>query len=142
MTTKRAQNFLASKPGAMKALEIKLARMEEIIRACAVRRERLPPVDDLAAEIDAHNNGEVYEVLSIGKERGMWNLIRFRIGFIEVQAPDLSWRTQTYQEWRASQSEPPRKCLRCRGIFMPPSRFRFMCDPCLRSSDASSSAIA
>ncbi len=110
-------------------LENSLWRLEEIIRRAAVRHERLPPVSEIADEMQLSSDATAYHLLNLGMKKGLWRIIRRRIGFLEVLAGDSSWRTASYDEW-LTKTQKPRKCLGCGVIFTPPGRYRFQCNPC------------
>ncbi len=110
-------------------LENSLWRLEEIIRRAAVKHDRLPPARDIADEMKMPTDAMAYHLLKLGEKRGLWRLIRPKLGFIEALAMDGSWRTATYDEWIAKNSKK-RRCLSCRRKFQPKSKYIFRCDLC------------
>ena len=114
--------------------EVLLWRLEDLIRLAAAKGERFPPVAEVTYEIDAHSESDVYCLLAAGEKRRLWRIVRTHSTFVEVHAPDGSWRTATWDEWQRTQRVPDRKCLCCRKVFAPPSRFRFMCDWCVENT--------
>ena len=111
--------------------EVLLWRLEDLIRQAAVKGDRLPPIADITYEIDANSESDVYCLLAAGEKKRLWRIVRTHSTFVEVHAVDGSWRTATWEEWHAKQRVPDRRCLSCRKVFAPPSRFRFMCDWCV-----------
>ncbi len=110
-------------------LENSLWRLEEIIRRAAVKHDRLPPARDIADELKMPTDAMAYHLLKLGEKRGLWRLIRPKIGFIEALAMDGSWRTASHAEWIKKEIKP-RKCLSCRGEFYPKSKYLFRCVTC------------
>lgn len=110
-------------------IENSLWRLEEIIRVAAVNHDRLPSAEKLADKLHLPTAAMAYAWLNLGARRGLWRLIRSKVGFIEVLGIDGSWRTATYEEWIKKKIKP-RKCLSCRKEFSPKSKYRFLCDAC------------
>lgn len=110
-------------------LENSLWRIEEIIRRAAVMHDRLPPAREIAKEMQMPTDAMAYHLLNLGAKKGLWRLIRPKVGFTEVVAMDGSWRTASYEEWVRKKTKR-RKCLRCRREFYPKTKYIFRCVPC------------
>ena len=105
-----------------------LARLERVLREIAEKRQRVPPISVLSEQLSFPHT-LLYNLLMVGVERGLWEIVRPQAGFLQIIG--RGWRTLSFEEWKHSRTEYHRKCLRCRKDFTSMHRHRFMCDPCV-----------
>ena len=104
-----------------------LARLERALREIAEKRQRVPPISVLSEQLSFPHT-LLYNLLMVGVERGLWEIVRPQAGFLQIIG--RGWRTLSFEEWKHSRTEYHRKCLRCRKDFTSMHRHRFMCDFC------------
>ena len=104
-----------------------LARLERVLREIAEKRQRVPPISVLSEQLSLPHT-LLYNLLMVGIERGLWEIVRPQAGFLQVIG--RGWQTLSFEEWKHSRTEYHRKCLRCRKDFTSMHRHRFMCDFC------------
>ena len=104
-----------------------LARLERVLREIAEKRQRVPPISVLSEQLSLPHI-LLYNLLMVGVERGLWEIVRPHAGFLQIIG--RGWRTLSFEEWKHSRTEYHRKCLRCRKDFASMHRYRFMCDFC------------
>lgn len=116
-----------SKASAKPPTKTNLMRLGEAIREIAKKRQRLPPISVLSEQLSFPHT-LLYNLLMVGVERGLWEIVRPQAGFMQVIG--RGWQTLSFEEWKHSRTEYHRKCLRCRKDFASMHRYRFMCDFC------------
>ncbi len=107
-----------------------IARIIDIARDCAVERRRFPSSTEVAGYIAYKSSNSIASLLKEACDLGLIKVDRPHPYFLVISAPDGSWSTLGYDAWKSQQRPKSRKCMQCRTLFSPLSRYIFRCERC------------